>query len=187
MVSEPASSVLRAEAKIWRGFSRARTSRPPVPVRLSRVRWAGHDVAMTVFVLLPVNRFHRGRLTAVYSPKSMTLMRITFITVINCGLGWASFVTERSAVLNYVTLWIAPMFTTTAVLMIVRHWQQHGEIEGESHGLRDPQPGLLGRFILFPLNQRYHREKHSSPSKPWFRLGDSSCLRSGTSETVPLQ
>jgi len=38
IVSEPASSVLRAAANNWRGFSSARTSRPPEPVR-PELRW----------------------------------------------------------------------------------------------------------------------------------------------------
>ena len=43
----------------------------------------------------------------------MTLMRLTFIILVNAGLGWTTFLTERSAVLNYIALWIGPMFTST--------------------------------------------------------------------------
>ena len=42
-------------------------------------------LAMVVFLLLPESMFHRSRLKGVYSPKVMTLMRITFISLVNSG------------------------------------------------------------------------------------------------------
>ena len=125
-------------------------------------------VAMATFALLPQSKYYRGLLSAPYSPKAMTLMRITFITLVNCGLGWSSYLTGRSAVLNYIALWIAPMFTTTAALMILRHWRQHGA----PGGTKDTQSGWLVRAILFPLNQHLHSAKHRIPSTPWYRLKD---------------
>lgn len=81
-------------------------------------------LAMIVFACLPERCYCRSSLTSLYSPKVMTLMRCTFITLVNCGLGWTSYLTGRSAVLNYIALWMAPMFTTTTMLMILHQTRQ---------------------------------------------------------------
>jgi fatty acid desaturase len=127
--------------------------------------WA---LAMVVFLILPESKFHRSRLKGVYSPKTMTLMRITFISLVNGGLGWTTFLTERSAVLNYIALWITPTGVALA-LIIVRHWRQHGNLP-PGQVAWDRHPGLIGRLLLFPLNQRRHRVKHASPETPWYLL-----------------
>jgi len=130
-------------------------------------------IAMVVFLLLPDSKYHRGRLEGVYSAKGMTLMRLTFISLVNAGLGWTTFLTERSAVLNYIALWIGPMFTSTAICYLVRQWRQHGNLPpGEVAW--DRKPGLLGRFLLFPLNQDRHSAKHAQPETPWYELNTAS-------------
>jgi hypothetical protein len=130
-------------------------------------------LVMGIFVALPDSKYHRGRMEGVYSAKTMTLMRITFITLVNTALGWITFSTGRSAVLNYIALWIGPVFTSTAALMLIRQWRQHGNLpEGEV--AHDRRPGLLRRLTLFPLNQHRHREKHAAPERPWYWLGRSS-------------
>src|SRR5207344_843025 len=104
------------------------------------------------------------------STKTLTLMRITFITFVNCGLGWTTYLTGRSAVLNYVALWMGPMFTITAALYRIRQWRQHGELSSGQVAW-DHRPGIAGRFLLFPLNQHLHTAKHSEPARPWFDVG----------------
>jgi hypothetical protein len=128
-------------------------------------------VAMLVFLVLPNSKYHRGKLAGVYSTKSLTLMRITFITLVNCGLGWTTYVTGRSAVLNYVALWMGPMFTVTAALYLIRQWRQHGELPPDQMAW-DSRPGPLGRFLIFPLNQHRHNAKHAEPTRPWHDVGD---------------
>ena len=125
-------------------------------------------LAMVVFLLLPESKYHRSRLEGVYSPKAMTLMRITFITLVNSGLGWTTYLTGRSAVLNYIALWIVPTGAALA-LIVIRQWRQHGNLP-PGQVAWDRHPGLLGRLLLFPLNQHRHRAKHASPQVPWFEL-----------------
>ena len=127
--------------------------------------WA---VATIVFLLLPESKFHRSRLKGVYSPKTMTLMRITFISLVNSGLGWTTFLTGRSAVMNYVALWIVPLGVTVA-LVLIRQWRQHGDLP-PGQVAWDRQPGLLGKWLLFPLNQHRHSAKHAEPRTPWYEL-----------------
>jgi fatty acid desaturase len=132
--------------------------------------------AMLIFWLLPESKYHRGRLEGVYSTKTMTLMRVTFISLVNAGLGWITFLTERSAVLNYIALWMGPMFTTTAACYLTRQWRQHGNLPAGQLAW-DRKPGLIGRLSLFPLNQRRHTAKHAVPETPWYELDPGSQQR----------
>jgi fatty acid desaturase len=125
-------------------------------------------LVMVVFVLLPASKFHRSRLDGVYSPKTMTLMRITFMSLVNSGLGWITFLTGRSAVLNYIVLWIVPTGVALA-LILIRQWRQHGNLP-PGQVAWDRRPGLLGKLLLFPLNQHRHTAKHASPQTPWYEL-----------------
>jgi hypothetical protein len=131
--------------------------------------WA---ISMIVFLLLPESKYHRSRLAGVYSPKAMTLMRITFISLVNSALGWTTFLTGRSAVLNYIALWIAPMGLAVA-LILIRQWRQHGNLP-PGQAAWDRQPGIPGRSLLFPLNQHRHRAKHADPRMPWYELSSAT-------------
>ncbi len=130
-------------------------------------------IAFLIFWLLPDSKFHRGKLHGVYSPKIMTLMRLTFVSLVNAGLGWTTFLTGRSAVLNYIALWMGPMFTTTATLYLIRQWRQHGNLP-PGQVAWDRKPGLLGKLLLFPLDQQRHVEKHEHPQMPWFANQDKA-------------
>jgi hypothetical protein len=125
-------------------------------------------LAMIIFLLLPESKFHRSRLKGVYSPKMMTLMRITFISLVNSGLGWTTFLTGRSAVLNYIVLWIVPTGLALA-LIVVRQWRQHGNLP-PGQVAWDRQPGLVERLLFFPLNQHRHTVKHTEPRTTWYEL-----------------
>jgi len=129
--------------------------------------------AMLTFWILPDSKFHRGKLEGVYSPKTMTLMRITFVSLVNAGLGWTTFMTERSAVLNYMALWIGPMFSITPALYLIRQWRQHGNLE-PGQVAWDRKPGLIGKWLFFPLNQDRHQDKHAEPRLPWFGISKAS-------------
>ena len=127
--------------------------------------WA---LAMLVFWRLPDDKFYRGKLPSLYSPKTMTLMRCTFITLVNCGLGWTSYLTGRSAVLNYIALWMAPMFTATTMLMLTRQWRQHrGRTTENGDAANELKPGFFARLLLFPMNQHRHPAWHHRPETPF--------------------
>jgi hypothetical protein len=63
---------------------------------------------------------------------------------------------------------MCPMIVTLAIIMI-RHWRQHGS-PPPGQVAWDRKPGLIGRWLLFPLNQHLHIEKHAAPETPWYEL-----------------
>lgn len=123
-------------------------------------------VTCGIFIVLPNRYYFHSKIEPVYSPRFRTLMQITFITLVNLGLGWSSFLTGRSAILNYIALWIAPMVTVATWCMLMRHWRQHAEGRIQSF----ESAGQLRRFLLFPMNQHLHGSKHASPGIPWYDL-----------------
>ncbi|WP_157368643.1 fatty acid desaturase [Zavarzinella formosa] len=128
-------------------------------------------VTCFIFLLLPGRCFHQSRLKSVYSPRFRTLMQITFITLVNLGLGWSSYFTGRSGILNYIALWVAPMVTTCTWAMLLRQWRQHAGREQEAAKCTaNISSNWLRRLLVFPLNQHLHQTKHDFPETPWYHL-----------------
>jgi fatty acid desaturase len=123
-------------------------------------------ITCVLFLVLPSRFFFDSKIETVYSPRLRTLMQITFITLVNLGLGWSSYLTGRSGILNYIALWIAPMVTVCAWSMLIRHWRQHSAIEGPPL----QSASWLRRLFFFPLNQHLHETKHAFPRVPWYDL-----------------
>lgn len=128
-------------------------------------------LACAIFLVLPNRMFHHSRLQPVYSPRVRTLMQITFITFLNLGIGWSSYLTGRSGILNYIALWAAPMVTTCTWLMLMRQWRQHaGRGNGNADCSANVRAGVLLRLLVFPLNQHMHQTKHDHPAAAWYNL-----------------
>lgn len=140
-----------------------------VPYLLATVPPGMWAITATIFWLLPARYYHYSRMNAPYSSRSMTIQRITFILFLNLTLGWVTYLTGRSAVLNYIVLWAGPYVTTTAACQIIRYWRQHGNLV-DGQVAHDRKPGLLGKLFIFPLNSQYHTVKHRFPRTPWAEL-----------------
>lgn len=82
----------------------------------------------------------------------------------------------------YFWLWFVPMFTLTMYLLILRVIVEHQTLayarrgvdcSGESFDqplIRTVRPGLVGSFLLGPMNFHYHHEHHLAPSVPYPNL-----------------
>lgn len=149
-------------------FFRAELTEPVAEAVLTFVLPGLWLAMVMVYTVLPGRYYHRGTLEGVYSARTMTLMRITFVSLVNAGLGWTTYLTGRSAVLNYIALWICPQIVALA-LIVVRQWRQHGNLP-PGQVAWDRRPGPVGRLLLFPLNQHRHTAKHAAPETPWYAL-----------------
>lgn len=125
---------------------------------------------MTFYALIPDTMYHQSRVHPVISMRAMTLMRITYISVLFNALAWLSFVTPYAA-LFYLLLWIVPIFTSFSFFMILRQLVQHGNGDrGWMTNTRVFFVNPLIRFAVFPMGQDYHLPHHIFASVPHYRL-----------------
>ncbi|MBI3409178.1 MAG: fatty acid desaturase [Planctomycetes bacterium] len=128
---------------------------------------------MVFYAFLPENMFHQSRVHPVISMRAMTLMRVTYISLVFNGLAWLSLYVTPYATLYYFLLWLVPIFTSFSFFMILRQLVQHGN--GDRGWLTNTrvffvQP--LINFAVFPMGQDYHLPHHLFASVPHYRLKD---------------
>lgn len=130
--------------------------------------WA---LMLLAFARLPDGAFHQSRVKPVISLRRMTMMRLTHSTLLFVGLAWATLLTGRWAALDFLLLWVVPIFTSFAFFMILRQLVQHGN--GDRGWLTNTRTFLqspLVRFAVFPMGQDYHLPHHMFCTVPHYRL-----------------
>ncbi len=141
------------------------------PVLLALVPLSLFVAVMAFYTLIPEHMYHQSRVHPVISMRAMTLMRITYITALFCGLAWLSLLVDPWAVLYYVLLWLVPIFTSFSFFMILRQLVQHGN--GDRGWLTNTRVFFVNRlinFAVFPIGQDYHLPHHLFASVPHYRL-----------------
>jgi len=135
-----------------------------VPVAM----WAA---MMAFLVTVPEVWYHQSRVHPVISMRAMSLMRITYITVLFCTIAWLSLLVTPWAPVIYLVLWVVPIFTSFSFFMILRQLVQHGN--GDRGWLTNTRVFFVNRlisFAVFPLGQDYHLPHHIFASVPHYRL-----------------
>lgn len=130
--------------------------------------WLG---AMAFYALLPARFYHQSRFEPVISMRAMSLMRISFITILFTGLAWVTLATGKWAAAWFLLLWMLPMVSSFSFFMILRQLVQHGN--GGRGWLTNTRIFLVSpaiRFAVFPLGQDYHLPHHMYASVPHYRL-----------------
>jgi fatty acid desaturase len=130
--------------------------------------WAG---SMVAFSVLPASQFHQSRLHPVISQRVMSLLRITYLTLLFSALAWVQHLTGMWAWAYYAVLWILPLFTSFSFFMILRQWVQHGN--GDRGWLTNTRIFFVSRAInyaVFPMGQDYHLPHHVYATVPHYRL-----------------
>lgn len=141
------------------------------PLWLAVVPAALYLATMTFFALIPSSMYHQSRVHPVVSMRTMTLLRITFISAIFNGLAWLSLYATPYAALYYFLLWLVPIFTSFSFFMILRQIVQHGN--GDRGWLTNTRVFHCNPFLnfaVFPLGQDYHLPHHLFASVPHYRL-----------------
>jgi fatty acid desaturase len=103
----------------------------------------------------------------------MSLMRITYVTLVFCGIAWLSLLVTPWAPLFYLLLWVLPIFTSFSFFMILRQLVQHGN--GDRGWLTNTRVFFVNRlisFAVFPMGQDYHLPHHVFASVPHYRLAE---------------
>jgi hypothetical protein len=125
---------------------------------------------LTFCAVVPSSMYHQSRVHPVISMRTMSMMRITYITLLFCSLAWLSLVNPY-AVLFYFLLWVVPIFTSFSFFMILRQLVQHGN--GDRGWLTNTRIFFVNpiiNFAVFPLGQDYHLPHHLFASVPHYRL-----------------
>lgn len=145
-----------------------RLENPALLAVIPPVLYAG---IMTFFALIPSHMFHQSRIHPVISMRVMSLMRITYITLLFNLLAWSSLLLDPYTVLYYFLLWLVPIFTSFSFYMILRQIVQHGN--GDRGWLTNTRVFHVNRlieFAVFPIGQGFHLPHHLFASVPHFRL-----------------
>jgi hypothetical protein len=135
--------------------------------------------------LVPGRHYPQSLIKPDVSRRWVSVLRITYITLVFTCLAWLTYVTGEPWALYYAVLWVAPLLTTFAFLMILREGIQHGGLGRERFlhtRLFDGNPVM--RFAVFPLGMDYHLPHHLFPMVPHYRLKQ---LHAVLKETQPYQ
>lgn len=126
---------------------------------------------LVFFLLAPARMFSQVAVKPVVTPRWWSILRITYLTVLFTVLAWLSDLTGKPWGLYYLVLWVVPLLTTFAFLMILREIVQHGDAGRErfTHS-RNFRGNPLVRFAVFPLGMDYHLPHHLFPMVPHYRL-----------------
>lgn len=141
------------------------------PVLLATVPFALWVAVSVVFWRLPSNGYIQTRLHPVVPSRYMTILRVGYITLTFTALAEITLLTGAPAVLYYLVLWVAPIFTSFALFMILRQWVQHGNADrGWVTNTRTFFVGRAIHFAVFPMGQDYHLPHHMFATIPHYRL-----------------
>jgi fatty acid desaturase len=127
--------------------------------------------ALVFYYFLPDDRYHQSRVHPVIHQRWMTMLRITFLTLLFAALAWITLLTGHQAAVYYALLWVVPIFTSFSFFMILRQLVQHGNADrGWLTNTRIFFIGDFIRFAVFPIGQDYHLPHHLYASVPHYRL-----------------
>jgi fatty acid desaturase len=124
-----------------------------------------------VFLQLPDDKYHQSRVHPVVPLRWMTVLRMTFFTLLFAALAWTTYLTGEWAGVYFLVLWLVPLLTSFSFFMILRQLVQHGN--GGRGWLTNTRVFLVSRFInfcVFPMGQDYHLPHHMFATVPHYRL-----------------
>jgi fatty acid desaturase len=133
--------------------------------------------ALLFYALVPQRLYRTTLIKPDVSPRWMTFLRITYLTLLFTTLAWLSHLTDKPWGLYYLVLWIVPMVTTFSFFMILRQVVQHGNADQDRlTNTRVFHVGRLIQFAVFPLGMDYHLPHHLFPMVPHYRLRELHVL-----------
>ena len=141
------------------------------PVLLAVVPVTLWLAVMCFLAALPERFYHQSRVHPVISMRAMSLMRVTFISLVFNALAWLSLTVTPYAAFYYFLLWLVPIFTSFSFFMVLRQIVQHGN--GDRGWLTNTRIFFVNRltnFAVFPLGQDFHLPHHLFASVPHYRL-----------------
>jgi fatty acid desaturase len=141
------------------------------PLLLAVVPAALWAAILIFYAAIPGTMYHQSRVHPVISMRAMTLMRMSYVTLLFWGIAWLSLLVTPWAAVFYLLLWALPIFTSFSFFMILRQLVQHGN--GDRGWLTNTRVFFVNwliSFAVFPMGQDYHLPHHIFASVPHYRL-----------------
>lgn len=141
------------------------------PVLLAVVPTVAYAAVMTFFGVIPDQWYSQYRVHPTYTMRTITLMRITFITLVAGTVAWLSYAYGRFAFCYFVLLWLVPMVTSFSLFMMLRQVVQHSNSDrGWLTNTRIFLVNLFVRDSILPYGQDIHLPHHMFATVPHYRL-----------------
>lgn len=141
------------------------------PLWLAIVPTVAYIAAMIFFARIPDNWYSQYRVHPTYSMRTITLMRLTFMTGVAVGTAWLAFYYGRFAFYLVLLLWFVPILTSFSLYMMLRQVVQHSNADrGWLTNTRIFLVNLLVRDSILPYGQDIHLPHHLFATVPHYRL-----------------
>jgi fatty acid desaturase len=138
---------------------------------LAVVPTAMYVATMLYYATIPDDCYAQFRVHPTYTMRTITLMRITFMTALAVGIAWLAFLYGRWAFCLFMLLWMVPMATSFSLFMMLRQVVQHSN--GDRGWLTNTRiffVNLLVRDSILPYGQDIHLPHHMFATVPHYRL-----------------
>lgn len=128
---------------------------------------------MTFYLLIPAHWYLQTRIHPTYSLRTLTVMRLTYVTAVLTTVAWLSQpqLFGGRAFGYYMLLWVLPLATSFSFYMMMRQMVQHSNTDrGWLTNTRVYLVNKLVRDSVLPLGQDYHLPHHLFATVPHYRL-----------------
>src|SRR5436190_1620565 len=126
---------------------------------------------MTFFAVISAHFYSQYRVHPTYTMRTITLMRITFVTLLANAVAWLAYEYGRFAFYYFLLLWLVPMATSFSLFMMLRQVVQHSNGgRGWLTNTRIFLVNLLVRDSILPYGQDIHLPHHMFATVPHYRL-----------------
>ncbi|WP_164100711.1 fatty acid desaturase family protein [Candidatus Laterigemmans baculatus] len=141
------------------------------PMLLAAIPVAGWLGIMAVLRLMPDEVYYQSRIQPLFSVRTLTMMRISFFSLVFTGLAWGTWATGHPWWLYFLVLWVVPLVSSFPFYMVLRQIVQHGNADrGWFTNSRVFDCNPLINFAIFSLGQDYHLPHHMYATVPHYRL-----------------
>jgi fatty acid desaturase len=130
-----------------------------------------YAAVISFFAVIPDHCYSQYRVHPTYTMRVITLMRITFITLVQVAVAWLAFAYGRFVLYAFVLLWLVPMVTSFSLFMMLRQVVQHSN--SDRGWLTNTRVFLVNLFVrdsILPYGQDIHLPHHMYATVPHFKL-----------------
>lgn len=130
--------------------------------------WLG---AALVIRLLPEDWFFQSQLRPVHSARLTSVLRLGWITLLECVMAWSRHATGVEWGVYFWLLWVLPLFTSFPYYMLLRDLYQHANADdGKLTNSRVIFCNPIARWGMFIYGQDVHLTHHLYPAVPHYNL-----------------